>query len=243
MFILLVGLAAGIIGTAGGITSLVSYPGLILAGLSPLTANVANLVAMVATWPSSAASSRRELHGSTRELMPLVISAACGGVLGTALLLTTSAIVFEQIVPVLVLVGSASLLSQPAITRWREKREAQRSPVASAGWVALISIYGGYFGAGSGVMLLTACLVLVTPHLPVANAVKNMLVGAAALTTAALMILFVDVPWSAVLPLGIGLFLGGLLGPRVARVLPATAVRWTVALMGVVLAVRLFLAA
>lgn len=239
------GVLAGIVGTAGGITSMVSYPALLAAGLSPFQANLANLVGIVATWPASALASRRELDGLGRTIAPMLLASACGATSGTVLLLTTPTDVFDRIVPWLVLLGSGVLLAQPGISRWRARRGAPSSahPGVAAGWVALISVYGGYFGAGSGVMLLTTSLILIDPRLPRANAVKNMLVGAACVTAAVLIVITTDVPWAETLSLGAGLFVGGLIGPRIARTLPPRLIRWAVAILGVVLAAQLALQA
>jgi uncharacterized membrane protein YfcA len=103
----------------------------------------------------------------------------------------------------------------------------------------VISVYGGYFGAGSGVMLLVVALILIDARMPVANAVKNMLVGAAVVASAVLLIAVEPVVWSAVIPLACGTFVGSLCGPVVARRLPAWVVRWVVAALGLVLAVVL----
>jgi uncharacterized membrane protein YfcA len=103
----------------------------------------------------------------------------------------------------------------------------------------LLSVYGGYFGAGSGVMLLATALLLIDSRMPVANAVKNMLVGAAALTSAAILAVTGPVDWLAVVPLACGLFVGSLFGPALARRLPERVIRWTVAILGLGLAIKL----
>jgi uncharacterized membrane protein YfcA len=107
--------------------------------------------------------------------------------------------------------------------------------------VGLVSVYSGYFGAGSGVLLLVVAMVLLDPGLPRANAIKNMLIGASAVTSAAVFIVAGPVDWAAVTPLALGLFTGSLLGPVVARRMPARLVRSTVAALGLLLAVKLWL--
>jgi uncharacterized membrane protein YfcA len=238
--LLAAGVLAGLVGTAGGITSLVSYPALLVAGLSPLSANVANLVALVACWPGSAIASRRELTGTGRWLRPGLPVAALGGVLGAALLLVTPPGEFVRVVPFLVLAGSLTLIAQPWLTA-RHARSHGESRVVALVLVAVLSVYGGYFGAGSGVMVLTATLVLVDDRLPYANAVKNMLIGGAAVASAGLFIAWGPVDWLAVIPLGIGLFAGSMLGPAVARRVAAAAVRWAAAGLGVALALELWI--
>jgi uncharacterized membrane protein YfcA len=104
-----------------------------------------------------------------------------------------------------------------------------------------VSIYTGYFGAGSGVMALALLLLTVERHMARANALKNVLVGAANVAAAALLVLWGPVDWAAVVPLGLGAFAGSTVGPWVARRVPGDVLRWAVALVGLGLAVRLWL--
>jgi len=239
-FLVGAGVVAGIVGTGGGITSLVSYPALLAVGLTPLAADVANLVALVACWPGSALSSRRELTGSGRWLARGLPLAALGAAGGALLLLTTPSGLFGHLVPVLLAAGSLALLCQPVLTR---RLHARRGHVLALPVVATVSVYSGYFGAGAGVLLLATLLVLVDQRLPEANAVKNMLNGAATVSAAAVLVVAGPVDWAAVVPLAAGLFVGATLGPIVVRHLPATVVRVAVAALGLGLAVRLAFAA
>src|ERR1700753_3116639 len=106
LLIALAGIVAGVVGTAGGITSLVSYPALLLVGIPALPANVTNIVALVACWPGSALASRPELAGRRSWLLRWLPVAAIGGAAGSALLLSTPGGVFTRVVPFLVLTGS-----------------------------------------------------------------------------------------------------------------------------------------
>lgn len=236
------GVFAAVVGTAGGITSLVSYPALLLAGLPAFEANVANLVAFVACWPGAAVASRRELREVGRWLPIGLIAAGAGGAAGTVLLLVTPSTVFEKLVPLLVASGSCLLLAQPRLTLGA-RPGATGKRTAAVCTVGLIAVYGGYFGAGSGVMLLAVCLILVDPRMPIANALKNMYVGSAAVISAAILITAGPVPWHAVVPLAGGLFLGSFVGPVLARHLPPAVVRWCSATLGFVLAADLLLEA
>jgi uncharacterized protein len=242
LFLVAAGAVAGLVGTAGGITSLVSYPALLLAGVAPLQANIANLVALVACWPGSAVASQPELRGRGPWLLRWGSVAAVGGAAGSVLLLVTSQGVFSRVVPFLVAAGSLALLCQP----WLAARPSWRP---DAGWGRLLlpcgllalSCYNGYFGAGSGVLTLALLLLTTEPLLATANALKNMAVGAATLTSAALFAVLTRVDWGAVAPLALGLFAGSLAGPWVARRLPPRVLRWLVALTGLALAVHLWL--
>jgi uncharacterized membrane protein YfcA len=242
VLLLLAGVLAGIVGTAGAITSLVSYPALLLAGVPALAANIANIVAITTTWPAAALASRDELAGQGRWLRRYAPISALGGAIGTALLLRTSAHAFERVVPFLVAIGSLALLVAPRLTA---RRRASSAAASTEPWwlvvgLLLISVYNGYFGAGAGVMTLALVLVAAGDSLPVANALKNMLVGAATLVAAIGLVIFASVTWGAVVPLGIGTFVGGAIGPRVTRRLPERALRFTVAAIGLGLAVQLW---
>ncbi len=151
------------------------------------------------------------------------------------LLLTTPPGVFSRLVPFLVAAGSLALLVQPWLTRrWRPTT----SPLVGVG---VLSIYSGYFGSGSGVLLLALLLVLVDDRMPQANAAKNMLLGAGSVASATIFVALGPVDWTAVVPLAAGLFIGSLVGPLVVRHVPAVAVRWTVGVLALGLAVRLWL--
>jgi hypothetical protein len=234
------GVLAGLVGSAGGITSLISYPALLAVGVPALAANVANIVAVVACWPGSALTSRAELGGRKRWLLRWMPVAAAGGAIGAALLLLIPAGVFVRVVPFLVAAGSLTLLAQPRLAVRRQRRQTRHGgPVLPAGLIAL-SVYNGFFGAGSGVMTLALMLLTVDGNLPKANALKNMLIGAGSVASAIALVAFGPVDWFAVGPLAAGMFVGATFGPRVARKLPANVLRWAVALLGLALAVELF---
>lgn len=241
LFLLCAGALAGTIGAAGGITSLVSYPALLLVGLPALSANVVNNVAYVAALPGSALGSRPELHGRTRWLRHWAPLVAAGGALGAALLLATPPGVFARVVPFLVLIGALAMLVEPRLASWFERRAPQHAGLALALGMLPLSLYLGYFGAGSGVMLLTLLLVVAEHHLPTANALKNILLGSGAICTSIVLVLFARVAWGSVLPLGAGILIGSRLGPALARRVPVRVIRPLITLLGVALAVQLWL--
>jgi uncharacterized membrane protein YfcA len=237
--LLAAGIAAGLVGTAGGITSLVSYPALLLAGIPALPANVTNIVALVACWPGSALASGPELTGRRSWLIRWLPVAAAGGAAGSSLLLATPGGVFTRVVPFLVITGSLALLAQPWLSSRRQYAGLEARFGLPVG-LFLFSVYNGYFGAGSGVMILALLLFTTDADLPRANALKNMLIGAAAIVSATGFALLGPVDWAAAAALGAGMFIGSTLGPRVARRVPATALRWAIAALGVALAVQLW---
>jgi uncharacterized membrane protein YfcA len=240
--LLLAGVLAGVVGSAGGITSLISYPALLLVGIAALPATVTNSVALVACWPGSALSSRPELQGQAPWLRRWIPVVAAGGAVGAAALLLTPAHVFARVVPFLVALAALALLLQPQLSAWRRDHVVLGNDqfLLPLGLFSL-SAYNGYFGAGAGVMVLALLLILVDQRYPKANALKNMLVGAASLVSAIAFILFGSVRWTAAAPLAVGLFFGSTIGPLVARRLPSHWLRVLVALTGLGLAVRLWI--
>nr|WP_239524122.1 sulfite exporter TauE/SafE family protein [Geodermatophilus normandii] len=242
MLLVLAGVGAGLTGSIAGLASLVSYPALLATGLPPVTANVTNTVALVLTSVGSVSASRPELAGQGRRLVPLAVAGVLGGAAGAALLLVTPAEAFERLVPVLI--GAAAvaiLLQRPPQELTAEGRRAHgpRDPwwlVAATGAVA---VYGGYFGAAAGVLLLALVLLGTGEGLPRSNAVKNVVLGSANAVAALGFVLLSPVAWSAALPLALGCLVGGRLGPRVVRRVPQTALRRLIALAGLALAVVL----
>lgn len=243
-FLVVAGIGAGLSGSIAGLASLVSYPALLATGIPPVTANVTNTVALVMTGVGSVSASRPELRGQGRRLLPLLAAAVLGGAAGAALLLSTPSDAFEKIVPFLIAVASAAILVQ------RPPRElAAEGAAAHAGhpgdprWLPAavfgIGIYGGYFGAAAGVLLLATLLLATGDGVPRSNAMKNAVLAVANAVAAVGYVVLTDVAWSAALPLAIGLFVGGLTGPRIVRRSPPAVLRRGIALAGLGLAVYL----
>ena len=159
------GALAGAVGSAGGVTSLISYPALLAVGLAPLPANVTQGVAFVASWPGSALGSRPELRGQGRWLRRWALLVVAGAVSGVALLLCLPAGVFGHAVPFLLVLASGSMLLQPWLSAWHQRR-----PHGGGRWLLpcglfAVSLYSGYFGAGAGIMTLVLLLVTVDQNL------------------------------------------------------------------------------
>ncbi|HWH28251.1 MAG TPA: sulfite exporter TauE/SafE family protein [Mycobacteriales bacterium] len=234
-------LAGGVNSVAGGGTLLL-FPALIAAGLSPLAANVTSTTAVWPGYVGTAAGYREELRGQGTELRALGATALVGGGLGAALLLTTDEAVFESVVPFLVLAAAALLAVQPRLSRLVGRLPgyagAHRSPLLHA-VVLLAAVYGGYFGAALGVVLLAVLAVFLARGLQEVNALRGavaLLVNTVALVAFAL---FGPVHWVAVAVTAPAAVAGGYLGARVARRLPVPVLRWTVVAVGVAVAVAL----
>jgi uncharacterized membrane protein YfcA len=232
------GVLAGLVGSAGGITSLISYPALLAIGIPRLPASMTNSVALVTIWPGSAVGSRSELRGRAPWLRRWAPVAAAGGTAGAALLLLTPAGVFDRVVPWLVAFASLLLLIQPWVSSW-PRSDRSNQVIVGCGLFA-VSIYGGYFGAGAGVMVLVLLLCTVDEDLPRANALKNTILGVANVIAAVAFVLFGPVRWSAAVLLALGLFVGSTVGPSITRRVPSTLMRVVIALAGLGLAVDLW---
>ncbi|WP_432561259.1 sulfite exporter TauE/SafE family protein [Kineococcus sp. SYSU DK003] len=237
--LLLAGVLAGLVGSTAGLASLVSYPALLLTGLPPLAANVTNTVALLGVTVGTAVGSRPELTGQGARMRRLVPLAAAGGALGCVLLLALPPGAFEVVVPFLVAGASVTLLLQPRIKRLRPGRSASNPLVLAA--IFLVGIYGGYFGAAAGVLMLALCEVLHRQSLAHNNALKNMLTGAANTVAAVGFAVFGPVDWWAAVLLGAGCVAGGRIGPVIVRRLDPRVLRIVIAVAGFGLAVRLFL--
>ncbi len=236
------GVGAGVIGSTAGLASLVSYPALLLIGLPPVTANVTNTLGLIGSSIGSVSASRPELVGRGGFLVRWVPVAALGGLAGAGLLLLSPADSFEKVVPFLVAAAAVLMLVAPRIRAMgrsgRPATSERIGPATTLGMV-LACVYGGYFGAAAGVLILALLLSTVAQPLAVSNAVKNVVLGAANAAGAVLFALVAPVEWVAVPPLLVGCLVGGRIGPPVVRRLPEWIVRWVVGLAGLGLAVRL----
>jgi uncharacterized membrane protein YfcA len=226
-----------------GLASLFSYPALLAAGLPAVAANVTNTVALTVTSVGAAAGSRPELTGQWPTVRRFALLTALGGALGAALLLVTPPGAFEKVVPVLIAGAAAVLLFQPriraAVLREADEDEDRRGGLLVLAGILAVGVYGGYFGAAAGVMLLALLLVALPVSLLQGNAIKNVLLGLSNAVAAVGFALFAPVDWWAVLPLALGALVGARLGPVAARHLPATALRVGIALAGFGLAIVL----
>lgn len=238
LLLLVAGLGAGLLGSVVGLASLLSYPALLVVGLPPLQANMTNTVALVFSGIGSALGSRQELTGQAPRLRRLGVAALAGGACGAALLLAAPEGSFENVVPLFVLLASVLVIAAPPPSQLAEVQVEAGGPWLTGGIFA-VGIYGGYFGAAAGVMML-ALLLLATSETTVrAIASKNVLLALSNSVAAVAFAAVAPVLWRAVLPLGIGFFVGGRLGPAVTRRTPTRPLRILTGLLGIGLAAAL----
>ena len=240
-FLVLAGVGGGLSGSVAGLASLVSYPALLSVGLPPVTANITNTVALVFSSTGSIWGSRPDLVGQRARVRQLALAGVLGGAAGAALLLLTPADSFERTVPWLIGIASLAILARRRLVDAAASAADHRVGPGVVLGVGAVGVYGGYFGAGAGVMLLALLLFATGDPLPRCNAVKNVVLGLANGVAAVAFVLFGDVRWSVVPPLGLGLLIGGRLGPIVVRRSNPGVVRVVIAVAGVGLAVKLHL--
>jgi uncharacterized membrane protein YfcA len=233
------GIGAGLAGSIAGLASLVSYPALLAVGLGPVTANVTNTVGLVFSSLGSTLGSRTELRGQAPHVRALAIAAVLGGSTGAGLLLITPSATFERIAPWLIGVASLTIMLRPKVQAVAGLEGRHTAGAGLIGGVFLVGIYGGYFGAAAGVMLLALLLSLTHDTLARSNALKNAVLGIANATAAVAFCVLAPVDWAAIVPLALGLFAGARLGPVVVRHSNPSVLRTLIGLAGVGLAVKL----
>src|SRR4051794_6019755 len=233
------GVVTGAINAVAGGGSLVSFPALLATGLSPLSANVTNLIATLPGYLSAAATSRDQLAGQRARVRALALSAGSGAIVGTTLLLVGPEDTFEALAPWLVLLACALLAVQPLVSRWVARVEHHTAPARLVVSVGIASIYGGYFGAGLGIVLLAALGLTLEEPLQRLNAIKQVLSLVIAVVSAVAVAVFGPVAWASALVVGAGTLVGGRLGVGLARRLPEAVLRGAVIGLGVVVAVVL----
>ncbi|MFI5832717.1 sulfite exporter TauE/SafE family protein [Micromonospora sp. NPDC051300] len=228
------GLAAGTVNAVAGGGSLITFPALIATGLPPVAANVSNSVAVFPGYAASVAGSRADLPRG-RALWSLLPTAAVGTVLGCVLLLATPARAFELVVPFLVLGATAVLAFQDPLRRLvghPARMSPRRRTVTVQTMVLVGTVYGGYFGAALGVMLVAGLALVLDATLARVTAVKNLLSAVVGLTTLVVFALFGPVQWVAVAVVAPATLVGGYAGARLARRLPAVVLKTVIVLFG-----------
>jgi uncharacterized protein len=232
-------LAGGAINAVAGGGSLISFPALLAVGYPAVDANVTNIVALLPGYAGGTAAYRRELEGQRERGIALGVTCALGAAAGTALLLAVSRSTFEAIVPFLVLLACGLLAAQPLLNRLVGHPPGHGSAALHAA-VFAGAVYGGYFGAGLGILLLALLATFLDDDLQRLNALKGLLSLVVAVVSAVGVALFGPVAWVAAAVMAACSVVGGYLGVGLARRLDDRALRWGVVAYGVVVAVILF---
>jgi uncharacterized membrane protein YfcA len=244
--VLAAGLGAGVLTSTVGVASLLSFPVLVAVGLPPVVANASNTVGMTPAGISGSFGYRRELAEHPGVTATVIATCAVGAVGGAALLLALPSSVFEAVVPWLILFTCLLVGAQPRISRWLRRRHGDTVPAARTRmspvttlFATATGVYGGYFGAGSGVMMVAVLGLGLDVDLRVVNALKTLAVLAANLVAGAIFVVVADLDWAAIALLAGGSLVGGYVGAHIGRRLNPTLFRVLVVLAGVTAAVTM----
>lgn len=238
------GLAAGTINTVVGSGTLITFPVLLAFGYPPVPANVSNTIGLVPGSVSGVIGYRRELAGQWRRILRLGAMSLAGGITGAVLLLVLPSAAFKAIVPVFIAAALVLTLLQPRLTRWLLRREidlerhiAVLTPVA----VYLTGVYGGYFGAAQGILLLAILGVALNQDLQRTNALKNVLAGLTNGVAGVYFIFAAHIDWGPAALIAASSIAGAQIGARYGRRLPPTALRAVIVAVGIFAILRLLL--
>jgi uncharacterized membrane protein YfcA len=229
---------AGLVNALAGGGSLITFPTLVALGVPPVVANLTNTVALSPGYLSATVAQARDLEGQRRRVIALVVAGAVGGLAGGVLLLHTGEAIFRALVPFLLLTASALLALQDRVRTWLGRSDgAPRSGAWAVPLVAIAGVYGGYFGAGLGVMLLAVLGVVLHDTLTRLNALKQAISFATNLTAAGFFVMSGQVLWSTAAAMAVGALIGGVIGGRLAGRIRPERLRAIVIAVGVVVAV------
>jgi uncharacterized protein len=235
--VLAAGTAAGGVNAVVGSGSLITFPTLLAVGYAPVTANVSNCVGLVPGGVSGSFGYRRELRGQWRRCAMLAVGTTLGAVLGGILLLELPDAVFDAIVPALILLAVALMALRPS-PKVHEGASNDAAGIASS---FAVGIYGGYFGAAQGIILMSLLRLSYAENLQVLNAIKNVLAGVANAVAGLLFIIVADVAWDAAALIAAGSIAGSLVAARYGRRIPPEILRRVVIVYGTIVAIVLII--
>jgi len=236
--VLLAGMAAGTINTVVGSGTLITFPTLLAFGVPPVTANVSNTIGLVPGVASGVVGYRRELVGQRARAIRLGSASVVGGIVGAVLLLVLPSKAFSAIVPALIVVGLLLVVLQPRISAWVDVRHGGARGDFGPWWVwpAVLGtgVYGGYFGAAQGVILMGVLGIGIADALQRLNGLKNVLAGLVNGVAGLIFALVADVDWVVVALIAVGSVIGGQLGATVGRRLSPMVLRVVIVVVGLV---------
>jgi uncharacterized membrane protein YfcA len=245
LIVIAAGLVAGLLTSTVGVASLVSFPVLVALGIPPVVANASNTVGMIPAGLGGSLGYRRELREQPAVTWVVVATCAFGSIGGAVLLLALPSGVFEAIVPWLILFTCLLVGATPTISKWLRSRQpdevaprTKMSPLTTF-FATLTGVYGGYFGAGSGVMMMAVLGLGLDLDLRIVNALKTLAVMAANIVAGLIFVFVADLDYTAVGLLAIGSIVGGYTGAHIGRVLPPTLLRILIVLAGIIAAVTM----
>lgn len=230
-----------------GVASLLSFPVLLAVGLPPVVANTTNTLGLIPAGVGGIYGYRRELRAHPRLTLWVAALTGVAGSAGAVLLLALPSSVFESVAPWLILGACLLVGAQPRISRWLGARHpdgaarpdrTRLTPVTTL-FVVLIGVYGGYFGAGAGVMMMATLALGLDIDLRVISALRTATLMASNVVAGAVFVVIADIDWTVAAILSVSSIFGGYIGARIARRLPAPLLRGLLVVAGVVAAVIL----
>jgi uncharacterized protein len=225
-----------------GSGTLVTFPVLLGFGYAPVVANVSNTVGLIPGFVTGTLGYRRELSGQRARLMSLAGASVTGGVIGAVLLLSLPASAFKAVVPAFIAIAVALIVLQPRLSRllsaYRPRTRGRVGPILTLA-VMLGGVYGGYFGAAQGILVLAILSLAVDDELQRLNAVKVVLTGLVNLASGVVFILAAHVAWAPAGLIAGGSLIGGVLGASVGRRLSLPALRAVIVVIGIAAIVHL----
>ncbi|MFC3300574.1 Sulfite exporter TauE/SafE [Arthrobacter agilis] len=248
--ILAAGFWAGMINVVVGSGTLVTFPTLLLFGYPPIVANISNNIGLVGGGLSGSWGYRREIRANTGLLLRLLPLSVLGGLGGALLLLVLPAEAFQAIVPILIIIGLVMVALAPRVQRTAAAKAgdavpdtapSRRRAVLLLAGIGVLGIYGGYFGAAQGILIVGLMSMVTVESLQRINAIKNVLTTAVNAVAAVTFMLFAweSIDWGIVLTIAVGATLGGLVGAKVGRRLPPLALRATILVIGAAALIRI----
>ena len=243
LLVVATGLGAGVLSSTVGVASLLSFPTLVALGLPPVVANVSNTLGLIPGGLGGVVGYRAEVREAGPIATRIILVCALGGVAGAALLLGLPPGVFEAIVPWLILFTCLLVGAQPRISAWlrarngRQDGERRHMSPATTVFATLTGVYGGYFGAGAGVMMVAVLGLGTDLELRIVNGLKTLALMVGNIVAGLIFVAVADPRWDVVVLLAAGSLVGGYVGARIGRKLPDAVFRWAVVAAGVVAAV------
>ena len=234
--LIIAALGAGIINTVVGSGSLITFPTLLALGVPPVAANMANTVGLAIGNIGGVVGYRRELRGQWRAIMPLIVLTAIGAAIGALLLLVLPPDVFGLIAPALIIIGCLLVTVQPIMNR---RAAGPREGTIAPGWLRFpgifaTGVYGGYFGAAQGVLIVGILELTMGENLQRINAIKNVMQTIAGGVATVIFLFTAELPWVAIAALAVGSLLGAMVGAMVGRRLPGWVLRALIIVIGTI---------
>lgn len=240
-FISIAALLAGAVNALAGGGTLITFPVLTFLGIPAISASITNTVALSPGYLGGTLAQAKDLQGQKNRLWLIIPASILGGILGGYFLLQTGEKLFNELIPYLILLASILLAIQDTVRAWLIKR-SHKSNLEKLSWlpVGLASIYGGYFGAGLSVIILSALGLTIEDSLTRLNALKQAVAFAVNLAAAIFFLFSGQVLWTVALVMAIGALIGGVLGGKLAGKIKPSTLKWTVVTIGVIVSVIYF---